>query len=103
MEGTTPASRAASTVPFRTLVTNSSDTRPKLTAVMSHGPLMPCPEKVVTTRPALLSTSRQPALDVAGSPAFVGRLPTTTHPLSRMDKAVVRPMPPGHAAAGPDA
>src|SRR5258708_6434621 len=96
MLGLMPAFRAALTVPFRTLVTKSSATRPKLTAVMSQGPLMPCPAKVVTTLPALLSTRRQPALEVAGSPLVVGRLPTTTHPPFRMDSAVVRPIPPGH-------
>ena len=64
---------------------------------MSHGPLMPCPWNVSTTRPSLLRTSRHPALAVAGFPATVGRLPTITQSLPRMARAVVRPTPPGHA------
>src|SRR6185437_5513967 len=61
------------------------------------------PVKVSTTRPWLSSTSRQPAFEVAGSPPVVGRLPTTTQPPSSIDSAVVRPIPPGQARAGPDA
>ena len=34
---------------------------------------------------------------VAGFPALVGRLPTTTQSLPRIASAVVRPIPPGHA------
>ena len=64
---------------------------------MSHGPLMPRPANVSTTRPKLLSTSRHPALARRRRPSAVGRLPTTTHPLFRMVRAVVRPIPPGHA------
>ncbi len=54
------------------------------------------PEKVSTTLPWLFKTSRQPALAVAEDPSVVGRLPTITQPLRSTDKAVVRPMPPGH-------
>ena len=36
---------------------------------------------VLITFPLLSSTIRQPASEVVGSPAIVGRLPTTTSPL----------------------
>src|SRR5712672_2627135 len=64
---------------------------------MSHGPLMPLPDRVSRTLPQRSSTSRQPALAVAAMPFVVGRLPTTTQPPCRTDSAVVRPIPPGQA------
>src|SRR3984957_9646672 len=84
----------AATVPLRTLVKNNSVMGPALTEVMSHGPLMAPPEKVSTTCPELLSTRRQPDPAMV-LPSLVGRLPTTTQPPGRIDKAVVRPTPPG--------
>ena len=39
----------AATVPFSTLVTNRSATRPKSAEVMSQGPLMPRPANVSRT------------------------------------------------------
>src|ERR1035441_2956554 len=86
----------AATVPLRTLVKNNSVMGPALTEVMSHGPLMAPPEKVSTTCPELLSTRRQPA-PVMMLPSLVGRLPTTTQPPGRTDRAVVSPTPPGQA------
>src|SRR6202167_2486581 len=86
----------AATVPFSTLVTNRSASRPLPRAAMSHGPLMPWPEMVSRTVPWLFSTMRQPALAVAACPFFDGVLPTTTHPPRRTASAVVRPTPPGH-------
>jgi hypothetical protein len=76
-------------------VTNRSLRVPSLVAVMSQGPLMPCPERVSRTVPWLSSTSRQPGSAVAEVPPVVGRLPTTTQPPGRTDSAVVRPIPPG--------
>src|SRR5215471_3780751 len=85
----------AALVPFSTLVTNSCEAGPRLTEVMSQGPLMPLPANVSRTRPWLSRTIRQPADEVAAEPSLVGRLPTTTQPPGRISSAVVRPTPPG--------
>ncbi len=82
-------------MPPSTLVTNSSDTRPRLTAVMSHGPSMPWPANVSRTTPWLSSTIRQPGPEI--EPFLVGSEPTTTQPPGSATRAVVRPTPPGHA------
>src|SRR3984957_13976407 len=86
----------AATVPLRTLAKNNSVMGPALTEVMSHGPLMAPPEKVSTTWPELLGTRRPPG-PVMVLPSLVGRLPTTTQPPGRTDRAVVSPTPPGQA------
>src|ERR1017187_3596589 len=89
----------AATVPLSTLVKNNSVMGPAQTEVMSHGPLMAPPEKVSTTCPELLSTKRQPA-PVIVLPLLVGRLPTTTQPPGRTERAVVSPTPSGQAPGG---
>src|ERR1700692_2080244 len=95
-----PAS--AATVPLSTLVTNRYAVSPKLVDVISHGPLMAPPAHVSTSWPVELSTRRQPAPMPCGVPALpgpfagVGRLPTTTKPPGRTERAVVSPIPPGH-------
>src|SRR5262249_28366461 len=93
----------AATVPFSTLLTNSTATLPALMVAMSQGPLMPWPAMVLATCPMLLMTSRQPAFAVALVPSVVGRLPTTTQPPGRIPSAVVRPTPPGHRPGSVDA
>src|ERR1700689_3987636 len=72
---------------------------------MSHGPLMFAFDHVSTTTPLELRTMRQPAgLAVGSAPlAPVGKLPTTTQPPGRIDRAVVRPTPPGHGSAAGNA
>src|SRR5215831_157337 len=93
----------AALVPFSTLVTNSCANGPRLTEVMSQGPLMPLPANVSRTRPWLSRTIRQPADEVAAEPSLVGRLPTTTQPPRRIPSAVVRPTPPGQRPGSLDA
>ena len=68
----------AATVPLSTFVKNSSVIGPKLTEVMSHGPLISPPDSVSTTLPSGFRTIRAPAVAVAEVPSVVGRLPTTT-------------------------
>src|SRR5580692_11221536 len=98
---TTPP--AAATVPLRTLVTNRSDREPELTAVASHGPLMPWPAIVSRTWPWGPRTIRQPARAVAAWPLADGVLPTTTQPPGSTASAVLRPTPPGQAPGrGPE-
>src|SRR5262249_15395051 len=84
----------AATVPFKTFVTNRAADRPWLTAVASHGPLIPRPLKVVRTDPWLSSTTRHPADEVAACPFLDGKLPTMTQPCTST-RAVVSPTPPG--------
>ena len=91
----------AATVPFSTLVTNSFATEPLLSAVASHGPLMPWPAMVSRTWPLLSSTIRQPAFAVAAIPLLDGVLPTTTQPPGRTTSAVVSPTPPGQGPGSP--
>jgi hypothetical protein len=86
----------AAAVPLRVLVTNSEATPSSVTAVESHGPLMPLPLKVSATRPLRSRTIRQPAAEFATVPSVEGVLPTTTQPPGRTTSAVVRPTPPGH-------
>src|ERR1700685_871639 len=94
---------SAATVPLSTLVTKRYAVFPKLVDVMSHGPLIAPPAHVSTSWPVESRTRRQPAPMPWGVPslsvpfAVVGRLPTTTQPPGRIDSAVVKPIPPGHA------
>ena len=83
----------AATVPFRTLVTNSTAWLPRSRLPMSQGPLMPPPRKVSRTWPHRSSTIRQPAPETF--PPLVGSEPTITQPLRSTVRAVVRPTPPG--------
>src|ERR1019366_7868325 len=85
----------AATVPFRTLVTNSTAAVPISTAVISHGPLIPYPERVATGLPLLFKIMRHPDFAVAEVPSFVGKLPTITNPERKATRAVVSPTPPG--------
>src|SRR5580704_15376272 len=81
------------TVPFSTLVTNSTAWLPRSRVAMSHGPLMPLPQKVSRTWPNGSSTIRQPGPETF--PPLVGSEPTMTQPLRSEASAVVRPTPPG--------
>src|ERR1700689_702727 len=83
----------AATVPFSTLVTNSTAWLPRSRVAMSHGPLMPWPQNVSLTWPHWSSTIRQPGPEMF--PPLVGSEPTITQPLRSDASAVVRPTPPG--------
>src|SRR5487761_1151188 len=61
---------------------------------MSQGPFMSPPFIVSMTLPLLLRTKRAPAVAVLGLPLVVGRLPTTTSPLRKTDRAVLSPIGP---------
>ena len=83
----------AATVPFSTLVTNSTAWLPRSRLAMSHGPLIPSPVNVSRTWPNRSSTIRQPGPET--TPFLVGSDPTMTQPLRSAVSAVVRPTPPG--------